>query len=50
MATHRLREASPQGSKILPELVELDLNPVVVLEHGAIAVDARLRLAAGTSS
>ena len=31
--------------ELMPELVELDLNPVVVLEHGAIAVDARMRLA-----
>jgi acyl-CoA synthetase (NDP forming) len=33
--------------ELMPELVELDLNPVVVLEHGAIAVDARMRLAPG---
>jgi acyl-CoA synthetase (NDP forming) len=33
--------------ELVPELAELDLNPVVVLERGvgAIAVDARLRLA-----
>jgi acetyl coenzyme A synthetase (ADP forming)-like protein len=31
--------------ELVPELVELDLNPVVVLEHGAIAVDARMRFA-----
>jgi acyl-CoA synthetase (NDP forming) len=29
--------------ELVPELSELDLNPVVVLEHGAIAVDARMR-------
>lgn len=31
--------------ELVPELVELDLNPVVVLEHGAVTVDARMRLA-----
>lgn len=33
--------------EIVPELVELDLNPVIVLPpgHGAIAADARIRLA-----
>jgi len=31
--------------ELVPELMELDLNPVVVLAHGAVAVDARLRLA-----
>lgn len=30
----------------LPEMVELDMNPVVVDEHGAVAVDIRLRVAA----
>jgi len=35
--------------ELVPELVELDLNPVVVHEHGAIAVDARLRLRAEPS-
>ena len=29
----------------LPEIAELDLNPVVVSEHGAVAVDVKLRLA-----
>jgi acetyl coenzyme A synthetase (ADP forming)-like protein len=29
----------------VPELVELELNPVKVLAHGAVAVDARIRLA-----
>ena len=28
----------------LPELVELDLNPVIVLPRGAVPVDARMRL------
>lgn len=27
-----------------PEILELDLNPVIVTAHGAIAVDARIRL------
>lgn len=30
----------------LPEVAELDLNPVLVNAHGAIAVDVKLRLAA----
>jgi acetyltransferase len=32
--------------ELVPELVDLDINPVVVLERGAgaIAVDARMRL------
>jgi acetyl coenzyme A synthetase (ADP forming)-like protein len=29
----------------LPEIAELDLNPVVVSEHGAVAVDVKIRLA-----
>jgi len=29
--------------ELVPELVELDLNPVMVHEHGAVAVDARAR-------
>jgi len=29
----------------IPELVELDLNPVIVSEHGAVAVDVKMRLA-----
>ncbi|MDE3075038.1 MAG: GNAT family N-acetyltransferase [Chloroflexota bacterium] len=28
----------------VPEIVELDLNPVLALEEGAVAVDARIRL------
>jgi acyl-CoA synthetase (NDP forming) len=28
----------------LPEVVELDLNPVLALPHGVAAVDAKLRL------
>jgi acetyl coenzyme A synthetase (ADP forming)-like protein len=30
----------------LPELAELDLNPVLALPHGCLAVDARVRVAA----
>jgi hypothetical protein len=29
----------------LPEIAELDLNPVVVSVHGAVAVDVKVRLA-----
>jgi acetyl coenzyme A synthetase (ADP forming)-like protein len=29
----------------LPQVAELDCNPVVVLEHGAVVVDARIRVA-----
>jgi acetyl coenzyme A synthetase (ADP forming)-like protein len=29
----------------LPEIAELDCNPIVVLEHGATVLDARIRLA-----
>jgi acyl-CoA synthetase (NDP forming) len=28
----------------LPEVAELDCNPVVVTEHGAVVVDARIRV------
>jgi acetate---CoA ligase (ADP-forming) len=28
----------------LPEVVELDLNPVMALPHGCVAVDARVRV------
>jgi hypothetical protein len=28
----------------LPEVAELDLNPVLGLEHGCVAVDARIRI------
>jgi acetate---CoA ligase (ADP-forming) len=33
-----------------PEVAEMDLNPVVVLEQGAVAVDARIRLEAAAPS
>jgi acyl-CoA synthetase (NDP forming) len=29
----------------IPEIVELDLNPVIVSQEGAVAVDAKLRVA-----
>ncbi len=32
-----------------PELVELEINPLKVLPHGAVAVDARMRLAPASS-
>ena len=31
-----------------PEVVEMDLNPVIVQTTGAVAVDARIRLEPGT--
>jgi acyl-CoA synthetase (NDP forming) len=34
----------------LPEIAEMDLNPVFVLEKGAVAADVRVRLAEGPSS
>jgi acyl-CoA synthetase (NDP forming) len=30
-----------------PEIAEMDLNPVIVLEHGAVIVDARVRIELG---
>jgi acetate---CoA ligase (ADP-forming) len=30
-----------------PEIVEMDCNPVIVLEHGAVVVDARIRIQVG---
>jgi hypothetical protein len=29
----------------IPEIVELDLNPVIVSQEGAVAVDTKLRVA-----
>jgi hypothetical protein len=29
----------------VPEVAEMDLNPVVVSEHGSIAVDVKIRVA-----
>jgi acetate---CoA ligase (ADP-forming) len=34
----------------LPEVAELDLNPVLALEHGCIAVDARVRVSRAGAS
>jgi hypothetical protein len=34
----------------LPEVAELDLNPVLALPDGCVAVDARVRLRARPSS
>ncbi|MDW8254935.1 MAG: GNAT family N-acetyltransferase [Chloroflexota bacterium] len=34
----------------LPELVELDLNPVLVREQGVVALDARIRVAPATGA
>jgi acyl-CoA synthetase (NDP forming) len=31
-----------------PEVAEMDLNPVLVLERGAVAVDARIRIEPAT--
>ena len=42
---HRLSQLAEN----LPELAELDLNPVLGLPDGAIAVDARIRLARPTA-
>ncbi len=39
---HRLSALGEQ----LPEVAELDLNPVIASEHGCIAVDARVRVQA----
>lgn len=33
-----------------PEIAEMDLNPVIVLPHGAVIVDARIRIERGTAS
>ena len=30
-----------------PEIVEMDCNPVMVLPHGAVVVDARARIESG---
>jgi acetyl coenzyme A synthetase (ADP forming)-like protein len=50
--TKALRDLLLRVSRLveeIPEVVELDLNPILVREHGAIAVDWRMRVArAGT--
>ena len=35
-------------ARIAPDVVELDVNPLVVGEDGVTAVDVRVRVAAGT--
>jgi ATP-grasp domain len=43
-AIENLIERVSELLEICPEVRELDINPVMVLEHGAIAVDARVRV------
>jgi len=46
----RLRELLLRVSRLaddLPEVTELDLNPVMVKPHGVFAVDARIKVARG---
>jgi len=41
-----LRLAGPQGIVMtMPQIAELDINPLIVAAHGAVAVDARVVLA-----
>ena len=43
-----LYRALTQVSQLMadvPEVIELDINPLLVSEHGVIALDARLRVA-----
>jgi len=46
-ALHDVLIAVSQMLADLPQLAELDINPLWVDEHGALALDARLRVAAG---
>jgi acyl-CoA synthetase (NDP forming) len=48
LATATLEEQIVRVSRLVedvPEIAELDLNPVIVTAHDAVAVDARVRLA-----
>lgn len=45
-ALEQLIERVSELLEICPEIRELDINPVMVLEHGAVAVDARVRVEA----
>ena len=38
--------ASPRSREDLPEVAELDLNPVLALPDRCVAVDARIRVGA----
>jgi acyl-CoA synthetase (NDP forming) len=49
-ALSRVLHAVSALSEDLPDLVELDLNPVFVLEKGAVAADVRLRLGSGAGN
>jgi hypothetical protein len=40
-------ESIAKVAELVPELVELDLNPVVVTASGALVVDCKARLAPG---
>jgi hypothetical protein len=39
-----LLHGSRRSPKIFRKVAELDLNPVVALPHGRVAVDARIRM------
>ncbi len=43
-ALHRVLVAVSQLLADVPQLAELDINPLLVDEHGAVALDARIRL------
>jgi hypothetical protein len=42
---HRSQALDPRAADDLPEVAELDLNPVVVGTDGCVVVDARIRVA-----
>ena len=39
-----------QLAQDVPEITEMDLNPVIVHEHGVVAVDAKVRCAPAVSA